>query len=121
MKCFNKFLEFVFVVFIVAIQTNFGQSRVDSLLNEKTRNYDQKNVKLDLRFNFNDQSVTGKEEFTFSPLEDNFQKLILHSRTTTVFSVTLNSIKLKYSADGNYLTIQLDKPYPKDKNVSIII
>ncbi len=121
MKSNKKFLVFVFSVFMLIVQTNFAQSSADTLLNEKTRNFDQKNVKLELQFNFTDQSVAGKEEFTFAPLVDNFQKLILHCRTTTVYSVVLNHEDLKYSDDGNYLIIQLDKPYPKDKNITVSI
>ena len=121
MKSIKKILIAVFVSILFMVKVNYPQSSADTLLNEKNRNYDQKNVKLDLKFNFKDESILGSEEFTFSPLVNNFQKLVLHSRTTKVKSVKIKGKELKYTQDHNYLIIQLDKPYSINTEVTVLI
>lgn len=84
-------------------------------LNHTTRNYDQIHVTLRLSFDFDKKQVNGKSDFTFTPLEKDFNLLRLHSKTTTVRSVKIGSKSLKFSSDAEYLTITLDKKYsPKD-------
>lgn len=113
----TKFLVF----FILFSGFSFSQSEKDFNLNATTRNYDQKHIKLHLRFDFNKAEVTGKEEFTFAPLENNFQKLVLHSRTTTVSKILYNGNELQFSQNDNLLFINFDNKLDKGKDVTLTI
>jgi len=90
-------------------------------LDVSSRDYDQKHVKLQLKFSFEEGKVFGKEEFTFSPLKDNFTRLVLHSKTIEVNSIKLNGKELTFSNDENYLFVNLDKPYNRNEDVTIQI
>ena len=111
------FLSFVFL-FSAFI---YAQSEQNYVLNSKTRNYDQKHVKLDLSFSFDKSEVFGKEEFTFSPLENNFQKLVLHSRTTQVSKVFFDGKELNFSQTDNLLFINFDDVLNAGKDATVTI
>lgn len=107
--------------FLFIIIFSFSLSAQQFKLDINSRDYDQKHVKLDLKFSFEEGKVMGKEEFTFSPLADNFTKLVLHSKTTEVNSVKLNGKELTFSNDENYLFINLDKSYNRNDELTIHI
>ena len=117
LKRVHTILLLIFIYsFSLAAQDN---SKV--FLNVKTRNYDQKNVKLYLSFDFRNQEVIGKEEFTFAPLTNNFEKLILHSKTTKVSSVKYNNENLVYSQDNGLLYINFGKDLDINQNATVTI
>jgi aminopeptidase N len=109
-----------FLLIILTPQKFFPQSD-DSLLNASNRNYDQKNIKLELSFNFDDESVNGIETITFIPLENDFNQLILHAKTMKINEVELNDALLKFHQDGKYLFIDLNKNFDKNQLITLII
>lgn len=86
-----------------------AQSDTVSFLNEQTRNYDQTHLKLFLNFDFETETVFGKLEYTFVPLQSNFQKLMLHSKSTVVNKVIHKNQQLEFSTDQNHLYINFVK------------
>lgn len=75
-------------------------------LNYTTRDYDQISLKLDITPDFKQGKLTGKEEFTFIPLTENFTLLRLHSKYTEVSSVLdKDGKKLKFLSTGKLLKI----------------
>lgn len=112
-------LKAVFFLFSFLIINIYPQS--DSILNVDTRDYDQKHVKLDLKFNFDEAKVSGNSEFTFSPLKDDFKRLILHSKTTEVSSVKFNGDDLAFSRDEDHLYIDFKAPLKKNEDAAVTI
>ncbi len=117
---FKKGRAILYLILFLVCSLN-AQSQSKFFLNIKTRNYDQKNVKLFLSFNFHREEAIGKEEFTFAPLTDNFGKLILHCKTTKVLSVKFGNKSLKFSQDSDLLYITFPEKLNKDKNVTVTI
>lgn len=99
----------------------FPQNKNIDTLNLSTRNYDQQNMKLNLKFNFDKKEVYGVENFTFYPLMNGFQKLVLHSKTTKVSKVTLGDKTLNFTEDENFLNVYLDKKYNIGDKITITI
>jgi aminopeptidase N len=117
----NKIPFLSIIVFTLFTISLFPQNELDDSLNIHTRNYDQQNILLNLKFNFDKQEVYGIEDFTFYPLVNNFEKLTLHSRTTKVSEVTLGKKDLSFSQDEKHLYITLDKPYRIGDKVTVTI
>ena len=99
----------------------YSQNKNLDTLNLSTRNYDQQNVKLNLKFSFDKKEVYGVEHFTFYPLMNGFQKLVLHSKTTKVSEITLDGKKLNFTEDGMFLNVYLDKKYGIGDKITIVI
>jgi aminopeptidase N len=117
---FKKGRAILYLILFLICSLN-AQSQSKFVLDIKTRNYDQKNVKLFLSFGFHKEEVIGKEEFTFAPLIDNFDQLILHCKTTKVSSVKYGNENLKFSQDSDLLYINFQEELNKNKNVTITI
>ena len=84
-------------------------------LDEKTRNFDQLHIGLHLKIDFDKQEVHSIEQFKFVPLVNSFQILLLHSETTEISTITLNTKQLTFQSDSGIVSINLDKAYsPKD-------
>ncbi len=118
----NRF--FKSLIFALSLLTSIpilAQTRADSVINMTNRDYDQKNIKLNLQFNFEKAEVIGEADLTFAPLKDNFTKLILDARTMKINSVKLNGKNLKFSQDDYNLFINLDKDYKKGENLTVAI
>ena len=99
----------------------FSQTDTVSFLNSQTRNYDQQHIKLAVSFDFNEEKVTGKCDFSFSPLVDDFKELVLHAKTTKVSSVTTVNKQLQFRQDDLHLFIEMDKDYSKDDSLTVSI
>lgn len=111
----------LFLIIILFSISIFPQKDTISFLDHTTRNYDQKNIKLNLSFDFEQAKVFGEADFTFAPLENNFNKLILHSKTTNVSSVKLNGNELDFYQDKNHLYINFEKSLEKGKDATVNI
>ncbi len=116
----NKHFSFLFILLLLFNFQSFSQSNVSALTSD-TRNFDQKNIKLNLQFNWDKKEVIGTAKITFSPLEDNFNLLTLHARTMKVSLVKIDSTQLKYSQDDQNLYIKMDKNYSKGTDVTVNI
>lgn len=109
---------YITLFFIISV---YPQKDTVSFLDHSTRNYDQKHIKLNLSFDFYKAIVFGEAEFTFSPLNSDFNKLILHSKTTEVSSVNFNNNKLEFYQDANHLYINFDNQLSKGEDYKVII
>jgi aminopeptidase N len=96
-------------------------SAQDSLLNINTRNYDQKHIKLNLKFDFDEAKVFGEAEFTFSVQKENLNSIILHAKTMSVTSIKNGGNDLKFRQDDDYLYINLEKNYNKNDEITLFI
>ncbi|HKI78551.1 MAG TPA: M1 family aminopeptidase [Ignavibacteriaceae bacterium] len=122
MKILNKKIFYLFIITFYSLSfISFAQDKKDFTLDINTRNYDQVNIKLKLNFDFDKEEVIGKEEFTFIPLVNDFNKLILHSKTTNVVGVTLNNDPLIFKEDNELLYIMLNKKLQKGDKSTVII
>jgi len=118
---FNKnFLIHILLITTYSIIIK-AQSENASVLNPKTRDYDQKNVKLFLSFNSDSSEVTGKEEFTFSPLKNNFDTLILDAKTIKVFSAKHGKANLRFWQTKENTYIKLDSNYNAGDSLTVEI
>lgn len=115
-----KIIITAFLFFIFAAELT-SQTDTISFLNHNTRNYDQKHIKLMLSFDFDEEKVNGVCEFSFSPLVNNFNELVLHAKTMKVNSVTASGSKLEFRQDEMHLFVEMDKEYSMDDSVSILI
>src|SRR5829696_418865 len=67
----------------------------------RSHDYDTRDIKLDLRFDWNYERVIGKATITLAPLLANLARIELDAGDMTVSSVKLNSgASLKYELDA---------------------
>ncbi|HED05897.1 MAG TPA: hypothetical protein ENI61_04340 [Ignavibacteria bacterium] len=106
----NYIFKFTLIIILLLFSISlYSQSRADSVINMSNRDYDQKNIRLTLQFNFEKEEIKGEADLTFEPLKDDFKKLILDAGAMKISSVKLNGINLKYSQDDYNLFIDLNK------------
>lgn len=120
-KFIRRQLPALLILFILFACPVYPQDGQKFELNAGTRNYDQKHVKLELNFNFDKAEVIGKEEFTFAPEGNDFNRLVLHSRTTKVNKVIYKDKELKYSQTDNLLFINFNENLQAGRDVTITI
>jgi aminopeptidase N len=90
-------------------------------LDEKSRDYDQLHISLDLTFNFEKAVVYGKEIFTFTPLTKKFTRLVLHSKTTEVKKVMYDTLSLPFTNDEEYLFIEMHKEFSNKDTITLAL
>jgi len=86
--------------------------------------YDQRNIKLDLRFDWERDQAYGTATITLSPLASDLRRVDLDAGYMTISGVALASgIPLKYEYDGSSqkLGVILDRAYQPTKILTIII
>lgn len=113
----NKFFLILFISFIWIINLSAQLFVLDA----STRDYDQIHISLDLSFNFEKGIVYGKEKFTFTPLTKKFTKLLLHSKSTEVKSVSIDTVNLPFLKDEDYLHIEMHKELSSKDTITIFI
>ncbi len=118
---FKKLFFLIFFLVFVINKFIIAQNENASVLNPTTRNYDQINVKLNLNFNVDSSEVIGNEEFTFTPIKNNFDTLILDSKTIKVSSASYNSINLSFWQSDQNTFIKLNKSYNPGDSLTIRI
>ena len=118
----RKFVSLFLVSITLLLTSNaLAAGKSESAINASNRDYNQKNIKLNLKFNFDKAEVIGEADLTFTPLKNNFEKLILDAKTMKISSVELNGNQLKFSQDDQNLFITLDKPYKKGVDLTVKI
>ena len=120
-KSLYRFFVCYFFIITFFARTIYAQTNDVSVLNPQTRNYDQKNVKLFLQFNADSNKVIGNEEFTFSPIKNNFDTLILDAKTIKVSSVKLGNADLSFWQTNENTFIKLDKSYNAGDSLTVQI
>src|SRR5215813_9491531 len=86
--------------------------------------YDQRNIKLDLRFDWEHEQAIGTATITFAPVVSNLRQVDFDAGYMTISTVTLVSgAQLKFQHDGvrQKLTVLLDRPYQLNEEVTIVV
>jgi aminopeptidase N len=86
-----------------------AQDDIVNRLNERSRNFDQIHLDLNLSIDLHQQTVHGKEAFTFHPLVKEFTTLRLHTEDTEIKSVSFQGLDLVANVDSGILTITFPK------------
>lgn len=109
------------IIFFLLTVKLFSQPDTVSFLNHETRNYDQKHIRLSLSFNFEEAQANGNCEFSFSPLINDFNELVLHAKTMKVSSVKTSDKLLNFRQDDLHLYIEMDRNYSTNDSVTVSI
>src|SRR5215813_2177900 len=86
--------------------------------------YDQRNIKLDLRFDWEHEQLIGKETITFAPVVKNMQSLNLDAAFMTITTAATASgapLKFEYDANREKLSVLLDRAYQPNDEVTVVI
>lgn len=83
----------------------YAQDDIVNRLHERSRNFDQIHLDIQITVDLNQQTVTGNEAFTFCPLVNAFTTLRLHTEDTEIKSVSFHGQNLVAKADSGILTI----------------
>ncbi len=86
------------------------------------RNYDTQHIKLDLKLDLKEKSVSGKITIIFVPLTNNFSTVEFHARDLEIQDVMLADGKgLAFTADSATLAIALPTNYDAEDTITITI
>src|SRR5437870_6100434 len=86
--------------------------------------YDQRNIKLDLRFDWEREQATGSATITLAPTVKDLQQVDFDAAYMTISGVTLASgTSLKFQHDGikERLSVFLDRPYQPGQELTIVV
>ena len=86
--------------------------------------YDQRNIKLNLRFDWNQEQAIGTATITFAPTVSSLRRVDFDAAYLTVSSVTLaNGTALKFDVDTNRekLIVTLDRDYRLNEEATIVV
>jgi aminopeptidase N len=89
-----------------------------------SRNYDTRNISLNLRFNWDKEQTLGTATISFAPLLDNLKQVEFDAANMTFNSVKLASgAALQFAADAPHekLRITLDRAYKTTDVVTVVI
>lgn len=90
----------------------------------ETRKVDLLHTTLWLRFNYDSQEVIGKAKLTFKPYFYPVSEVVLDAKVFTINKLCLlkrDSVNLKYTNDGEKLTVTLDKTYTQNETFELFI
>jgi len=88
------------------------------------RNYDQRNIKLDLRFDWEREQAIGTATITFAPLVKDLRRVEFDAAYMTISSATLRGGEpLQFAYDGNRekLTIALNRAYQPAEELTVVV
>jgi aminopeptidase N len=86
--------------------------------------YDQRNIKLDLRFDFQKEQAIGVETITLTPTVKDLKRVDLDAAFMTIESAKLakgTTLKFDFAADKERLSIILDRAYQPGEEIAIVI
>jgi aminopeptidase N len=86
--------------------------------------YDQRNIKLDLRFDWENEQAIGTATITVSPLAKDFRRISLDAAYMTVSTVTLAAgapLKFEYDVTNEKLAVFLDRAYQPAEEITVVI
>jgi len=117
-KFIPRLVVFLCLLAPVAAQPQQTPPRIPPAQLIRSHDYDTRDIKLDLRFDWQHERVLGKATITVAPLLANLARLEFDAGNMTISSVKLNSgAALKYEVDAakEKLRIALDRSYqPED-------
>jgi aminopeptidase N len=86
--------------------------------------YDQRNIKLDLRFDWDQEQAIGTEAITLAPTVKDLRRVELDAAFMAFSSVTLASgtpLKFDYDATREKLSVTLDRAYQPSDELTLVI
>ena len=87
-------------------------------------NYDQRNIKLDLRFDWDQEQAIGTASITLAPVIKDLRRVDFDGAYMTVSGATLASgapLKFEYDAPRETLSVLLDRAYQPDEELTVVI
>lgn len=90
----------------------------------RSHNFDVKHISLDLSFDWEKEQAFGVEEFTFSPLEEEFKELVLDAGYMIFEYIKIKggaNLDFKYEEDRARLTIKFEKALDVAEIVTLVI
>jgi len=87
-------------------------------------NYDQRNIKLDLRFDWNLEQAFGTATITLAPTVKDLRRVDFDAAFMTVSATTLGSgtpLKFDYDGTKETLSVTLDRAYQPNEEVSVVV
>ena len=87
-------------------------------------NYDQRNIKLDLRFDWEQEQAIGSATITLAPTIKDLRRVDFDAAFLTVSAATLASgapLKFDYDSPRETLSIQLDRAYQPAEELTVVI
>ncbi|MBL7994361.1 M1 family metallopeptidase [bacterium] len=95
------------------------------LQERRSRSYDVHHIKLTVNVDVEQKLLDGIAEITLKPLNGNFSTVVLDAKELDIRSVSLagdvTPTLLKFVNESPKLTIQLDKTYPYDHVLTLVI
>lgn len=86
--------------------------------------YDQRNIKLDLRFDWEREQAIGTAAITFAPLMKDLRRVEFDAAYMTISSAALasgDSLQFAYDAARETLTVMLDRAYQPAEELTVVI
>lgn len=86
--------------------------------------YDQRNIKLDLKFDWEHEQAIGTATITLAPVVKDLRRVDLDAAYMTISSASLKSgatLKWDYDAGRERLSVDLDRPYQPNEEVTLVI
>src|SRR4030095_14648720 len=87
------------------------------------RNFDTRNIALDIRFDWEREELSGVETLVFKPLLTDLRKIELDAAEMTISSVKMAGSALKFEMDlpNQKLRIELGRPYQPTDEITLVI
>ncbi len=145
MKSFQRsILHALIAAVLVLVTTNFGQAQQQSTATPtplpspaqlatnpfppaqyiRPHNYDQRNIKLDLRFDWEKEQAIGTATITFAPTLKDVRIVEFDAGSMTVGNVRLaagTALKYEYDEKKEKLAVSLDRAYQPTDEVTIVV
>lgn len=86
--------------------------------------YDQRNIKLDLHFDWEKEQAIGTATITLTPTVKDLRKVDLDGAYMTISGVTLtggSALKFEYNAPDEKLSVFLDRAYQPGEELSLVV
>ncbi len=89
-----------------------------------SHNYDQRNIKLDLRFDWEQEQAIGTATITLAPSVKDLHRVDFDAAYMTIASTALASgtpLKFEYDAPRERLSVLLDRTYQPEEELTVVI
>src|SRR6185436_2113125 len=89
-----------------------------------SHDYDQRNIKIDLRFDWEKEQAIGTATITLAPVVNNLSRVEFDAAYMTIGSVTLASgapLKFDYDGSREKLGINLDRAYRINEELTVVV
>jgi aminopeptidase N len=86
--------------------------------------YDQRDIKLNLRFDWEKEQAIGTATITFAPLVKDFNRVDFDASYMVIGAVTLSSgtpLKFEYNGAKEKLSVALDRQYQPNEEITVIV